>query len=238
VELPAALDSVLEVLYLMFNEGYSTHQGEELIRRDVCLEAIRLARLVADHPALDGPKSHALAALLLLQGARLAARIDAAGNPLLLAEQDRGLWDREMILHGLRHLELSARGDEMTDYHLEAGIAACHATAPSWEETDWEQILYLYDELLAKKPSPIVALNRAVAVAQVHGPEAGLDALAPVREHPALAAYYPLPAVEAELSERAGDPARAAAGYRRALDLPCPEPVRRRMQERLRRLEA
>ncbi|HYG62408.1 MAG TPA: hypothetical protein VEL74_07490, partial [Thermoanaerobaculia bacterium] len=123
-------------------------------------------------------------------------------------------------------------------YHLEAGIAACHAIAPTWEETDWPLILSHYDELLARKPSPIVALSRAVAVAQVHGPDAGLAALEPVKGHPSLAAYYPLPAVEAELSERAGDPARAAASYRRALDLPCPAPVRRRMQERLRRLEA
>lgn len=236
-ELPSALDSVLEALYLMFNEGYSTHQGEELVRRDVCLEAIRLARLVADHPRLDRPKAHALASLLLFQGARLAARIDTAGNPLLLAEQDRGLWDREMIFEGMRHLDRSARGDEMTDYHLEAGIAACHATAPTWDETDWPQILDLYDELLARKPSPVVALNRAVAVAELEGPEAGLDALDAVRHHPALAAYYPLPAVEAELAERAGDLPRAAASYRRGLELPCPEPVRRRMQEKLRQIE-
>ncbi|HWM90574.1 MAG TPA: sigma-70 family RNA polymerase sigma factor [Thermoanaerobaculia bacterium] len=228
-ELPAALDSVLEVLYAMFNEGYSTHCGEELVRRDVCHEAIRLARLVTGHPALDTPKTHALAALLHLQGARLASRVDSEGNLLLLSEQDRSTWDREMIAAGFRHLDRSARGDELSVYHLEAGIAAAHAAAPSVEETNWPEILRLYDLLVDLKPSPVVALNRAVALAMVRGPEAGLAALAPIR----LDDYYLLPATEGELHARAGHRHEAAEAFRRSLEMVCPEPVRRWLTERL-----
>lgn len=225
-ELPAALDSVLEVLYAMFNEGYSTHRGEELVRRDICHEAIRLARLVTRHPALDTPKAHALAALLHLQGARLGSRVDSEGNLLLLSEQDRSTWDRELIAAGFHHLDRSARGGELSVYHLEAGIAAGHIG----EQTDWPEILRLYDLLLELKPSPVVALNRAVALAMVEGPEAGLAALAPIR----LDDYYLLPATEGELQARAGHPHRAAEAFYRALEMTCPEPVRRRLTERLR----
>lgn len=227
-ELPAALDSVLEVLYAMFNEGYSTHRGEELVRRDICHEAIRLARLVAGHPALDTPKAHALAALLHLQGARLAARVDSEGNLLLLSEQDRSTWDRAMIAAGFRHLDRSVRGDELSVYHLEAGIAAAHNA----EETDWPEILRLYDLLLDLKPSPVVALNRAVALAMVEGPDAGLAALAPIH----LDDYYLLPATEGELQARAGHPHLAVEAFYRALEMTCPEPVRRRLTERMREL--
>lgn len=227
-ELPAALDSVLEVLYAMFNEGYSTHRGEELVRRDICYEAIRLVRLVAGHPALDTPKAHALAALLHLQGARLGSRVDSEGNLLLLSEQDRSTWDRGLIAAGFHHLDRSARGDELSVYHLEAGIAAGHIG----EKTDWPEILRLYDLLLELKPSPVVALNRAVALAMVEGPEAGLAALAPIR----LDDYYLLPATEGELQARAGHPHRAAEAFYRALEMTCPEPVRRRLTERMREL--
>jgi RNA polymerase sigma factor (sigma-70 family) len=236
-ELPAALDSVLEVLYLMFNEGYSTHRGEDLVRQDVCLEAIRLARLVAGHPQLGRPRAHALAALLQLQGARIPARVGSEGNLLLLSEQDRSAWDRGMIAAGLRHLDRAAAGDELTDYHLEAGIAACHATAASYAATDWRQILALYDALMERKPSPVVALNRAVALSMVEGVAAGVRAIEAIQDHPALAEYYPLHGVQGELYARAGDPKRAAASYRRALALVSPEPVRRLMRERLERLE-
>ena len=233
-ELPAALDSVLEALYLMFNEGYASSSGAELIRRDVCAEAIRLARLVAEHPALDVPRVHALAALLLFQAARNPARVDSEGNLLLLSEQDRTLWDQEKIAAGLHHLDRAARGTELSAYHLEAGIAACHATAPGHEATDWPQILSLYDALLDLKPSPVVALNRAVALGMVEGPEAGLAAIEEIREHPALAGYYPLPVALGELHARAGNPVKAAACFHAALELECPEPVRRRLTVRLR----
>jgi RNA polymerase sigma factor (sigma-70 family) len=232
-ELPAALDSVLEALYLMFNEGYAASGGEELVRQEVCAEAIRLARLVAGHRALDLPKAHALAALLCLQAARNPARVDPEGNLLLLAEQDRALWDPEKLAAGFHHLERAARGPEMSAYHLEAGIAASHA-AP--DATDWPYILSLYDALLALTASPVVALNRAVALAMAEGPTAGLAAAEEIQDHPALAGYYPLPVTLGELHARAGDAKKAAAWFREALDLDSPEPVRRRIHERLREM--
>jgi RNA polymerase sigma-70 factor (ECF subfamily) len=233
-KLPEALDAVLEVLYALFNEGHTAGRGEELVRRDVCLEAIRLARLVAEHPALDTPKAHALAALLLLQGARLDARVDADGNLLLLKDQDRTRWDRGMLAAGFAHLERAGQGTELTVYHLEAGIAACHALAATWEETDWPHILRLYDALLERKPSPVVALNRAVALAMVEGPQAGLAALEPLREDAALAGYLPLHATRGELLARVGDPEEAAVAFREALALEAAEPVRRSLDRRLR----
>lgn len=233
-ELPAALDSVLEALYLMFNEGYTAAAGEELVRQEVCAEAVRLVRLVAEHPTLDVPKAHALAALLLLQAARNPARVDPEGNLLLLSEQDRGLWDPSKIAAGFHHLDRATRGTELSVYHLEAAIAACHVTPG---ETDWPYILSLYDDLLALKPSPVVALNRAVALAMVEGPAAGIQAVEEIRDDPALAGYYPLPVTLGELHARAGDAERAAACFRKALGVESPEPVRRRIQERLRGLE-
>jgi RNA polymerase sigma-70 factor (ECF subfamily) len=232
-ELPAALDSVLEAIYLMFNEGWASSTGDDLIRQDVCGEAIRLARLVAGHPALDLPKAHALAALLLLQAARNPARVDPEGNLLLLSEQNRALWNREKIAAGLYHLDRAARGNELSAFHLEAGIAAAHAMAPSDEATDWPYILSLYDSLLALKGSPVIALNRAVALAMAKGPEAGIAAAEEVRGHPALAGYYPLSVTLGELHARAGDEERAADCFREALAMESPEPVRRRIQARL-----
>lgn len=233
-ELPAALDSVLEALYLMFNEGYAAAAGEELVRQEVCAEAVRLVRLVAEHPALDVPKAHALAALLLLQAARNPARVDSEGNLLLLCEQDRDLWDQPKIAAGFHHLDRAARGPELSVYHLEAAIAACHV-APG--ETDWPYILDLYGDLLALKPSPVVALNRAVALAMVEGPAAGIGAVEEIRGEPSLAGYYPLAVTLGELHARAGDAKKSAACFREALEMESPEPVRRRIQERLRGLE-
>ncbi|NIR51340.1 sigma-70 family RNA polymerase sigma factor, partial [candidate division KSB1 bacterium] len=166
------LDSVLEVLYLFFNEGYKAHQGEDLIRQDLCYEAIRLTSLLAAHPKGDLPKVHALLALMLLQGTRLPTRLDSDGNLLLLKEQDRSKWDRDMIQLGLHHLEKSASGEFLSEYHLQAGIAACHATASDYDSTDWHRILTYYDELIRLSHSPVVALNRAVALSMVDGPEA------------------------------------------------------------------
>jgi RNA polymerase sigma-70 factor (ECF subfamily) len=235
-ELPAALDSVLEALYLMFNEGYAASGGAELVRREVCAEAVRLARLVAEHPALDVPRAHALAALLTFQAARNPARVDLEGNLMLLSEQDRNLWDRGKIAAGFHHLDRAARGTEISTYHLEAGIAAVHASAPSYEETDWPYILELYDSLLALKPSPVVALNRAVALAMARGIPAGIAAVEEIQS-PALAAYYPLPVTLGELYVRAGDAERAAKSFQTALELESPGSVRRRIQERLASLE-
>src|SRR5262249_42495104 len=150
------------------------------------------------------PKLHALLALMYLQASRLPARQDADGNLLVLAEQDRGLWDRRLIAGGLHHLDRSAVGDELTEYHLQAGIAACHAVAESYQQTDWPRVLDQYDHLVTLVSSPVVVLNRAVAVSMVHGPEAGLHALDAIQNDPALRGYYLLPATRADLLLRLG----------------------------------
>ena len=169
-ELTERLESVLGVLYLMFNEGYSAQRGENLVREDLCIEATRLAELVADHAVTGAPQSHALVALMRLQGSRLASRLDGNGDLLLLADQDRSTWNQDWIERGLSYLESAASGQSVTTYHLEAGIAACHATAPSFDETKWADIVGYYDQLVVLNQSPIVALNRAVAVAMLDGP--------------------------------------------------------------------
>jgi RNA polymerase sigma-70 factor (ECF subfamily) len=219
-ELPQRLDTLLDVLYLMFNEGYSAHAGEELVRHDLCAEAIRLGRVLAEHPAMSAPAVHALLALMLLQAARLPARVDAAGELAILAEQERALWDGAMLAEGLRMLDRSASGDRLTAYHIEAAIASCHAVAGSFEETDWGAIVAHYDELLELKRSPVVALNRAIALAMADGPAAGIEAVEEIASHPALESYLPLFATLGELWLRRGDSARAAAYFTRALELP------------------
>ena len=234
-ELRTRLDSVLEVLYLLFNEGYAAHEGESLLRADLCEEAIRLAGLLCSHPASDLPKTHALLALLLLHASRLPARVNAEGDLFLLRDQDRSLWDRELIEEGLRQLDRSAEGDELTPYHLQAGIAAEHAKAPNYDATDWREITEQYDQLYAIDPSPVVALNRAIALSRWKGPEAGLAALEQIEHHPALSHYHLLPATLGELSGELGRQDRAAAYYRSALDCVCTEPERRLLLDRLSR---
>ncbi|MGI8858066.1 MAG: RNA polymerase sigma factor [Thermomicrobiales bacterium] len=226
-DLPARLDAVLDVLYLLFNEGYSAHQGDALVRRDLCAEAIRLTSVLVAHPAGDRPKVHALLALMLLHAARLPARTDAAGDFLPLETQDRARWDTAMMHAGLDALSRSACGDELTTYHLQAGIAACHALAPTYAATDWPRILAQYDDLLALAPSPVVALNRAVALAMMHGPSAGLAALDDVRALPGMANYALLHATIAEFRQQLDETAAAIAAYDAALALILTEPERR-----------
>jgi RNA polymerase sigma-70 factor (ECF subfamily) len=232
-ELPARLDAVLDVLYLLFNEGYSAHRGDDLVRPDLCAEAIRLASILAAHPAGARPKVHALLALMLLHASRLPARTDARGNLLLLEEQDRARWDRRLILAGLRELSRAAAGDEVSAYHLQAGIAACHAVAPDYAATNWRQILSSYDDLLALEPSPVVALNRAVALAMVAGPEAGIAELERVGAMPGMQSYYLLHMTAGEFFRRTGDIRRALEHYRRAERLPATAPERRFLARRL-----
>ena len=217
----------------IFNESYSAHQGESLLRADLCDEAIRLARLLATHPASDLPKTHALLALLLLHASRLPARVNAEGDLFLLQDQDRSLWNRQLILEGLDELDRSAEGDELTSYHLQAGIAAQHALAPSYDATDWENITEQYDQLYHMAPSPVIALNRAIALSRWKGPEAGLAAIAEIQHHPALAHYHLLPATLGELSSELGMPEKAAQYYKSALECVCTEPERRLLQKRL-----
>jgi RNA polymerase sigma-70 factor (ECF subfamily) len=219
VDLAPRLDGVLAALYLLFNEGYKASSGDQLLREDLCREAIRLTSLLAAHPSGRAPRSHALLALMLLTAARFPSRLDDQGDLLRLHEQDRTKWDQELIARGLMHLSEAAQGDEVTEYHLQAGIAAIHCTAPNFASTDWLRILHHYDELNRIKPSPIVALNRAVAVAHVHGPQTGLEAIAEIPRRDRLESLYLLHAVVGELHWQQGNYREAAEGYRRALPL-------------------
>ncbi len=226
-ELYDRLDSVLDVLYLLFNEGYGAHHGEDLVRHDLCAEAIRLAELLAEYPAADIPKVHALLALMLFQASRLPARVDANGDLLLLNEQDRTLWNKNVIHLGLQHLEKSAAGDELSEFHLQAGIAAAHAIALNYENTDWPRILSYYDDLVAMNHSPVAALNRAVALAMVEGPEAGIAALDKIKSLPPMKSYYLLPSTYGEFYLQMGDCGKALEYYQHALELVGTEPERR-----------
>ncbi|HEX2059416.1 MAG TPA: sigma-70 family RNA polymerase sigma factor [Thermoanaerobaculia bacterium] len=237
-ELPRRLETLLEVLYLMFNEGYGAHAGEELVRHDLAAEAIRLGRALVEHPATCLPESEALLALMLLQGARLPARIDAAGELATLAQQDRALWDQRMIAEGLRAFGRSATGEKLTAYHVEAAIASYHAAAPAFDETDWPAIVAHYDRLLELKPTPVVALNRAVAIAIATEPAAGIAAIEEIAGHPALRDYLPLHATLGELWLRCRNPERAAAHFSRALELPATLTEKRFLMAKLKQTRA
>jgi RNA polymerase sigma-70 factor, ECF subfamily len=239
---PSRLASVLDVLYLLFNEGYAAHDGDDLVRAELCREAVRLGELLAEAGprvcGADAPAVHALLALMYLQAARLPSRIGDDETLLRLAEQDRARWDASAIARGLRHLDASAAGDALTVYHLEAGIAACHAAAAHYDDTDWGRIVDLYDSLITIKPTPIVALNRAIAVSRRRGPAAGLAAVDAIAGDPVLARYYLLHATIAELALECGDRERAVEAFAAALACECSAPVRRFLEKRVRAMEA
>src|SRR4051812_4217414 len=218
-ELAERLDGVLAALYLLFNEGYKASAGERLLREELCREAVRLTSLLLVHPAGRTPRSHALLALMLLTAARFPARLDEHGDLLRLDDQDRSKWDRALIERGLMHLADAAEGDEISEYHLQAGIAAIHCTTADYASTDWERIVRHYDALNQIKPSPVIALNRAVAVANLHGPQAGLDAVAKIPNRERLESHYLLHAVIGELHWRLKNDRAAAESFRRALKL-------------------
>lgn len=218
-ELAPRVDTVLQALYLLFNEGYKASQGDVLLRADLCAEAIRLADLLAAHPLGDRPATHALLALMCLNSARLPARMDENGSILILAEQDRAKWDQGLIRRGVGHLAASSVGPLAGRYHFEAGIAACHCLAPSYEATNWAHILELYDRLLELDQSPVVALNRAVALAKVRGPTEALGELEAMAGRHLLGGYHLFHAVAGTLWFEAGDRPRAATAFRRAHDL-------------------
>lgn len=298
-DLAPRLDSVLDAVYLIFNEGYTAHAGESLVRRDLCDTALRFGRQLAAHPATAAPKTHALLALMAFQAARLPARAGAAsraarggsvladaaaasvtvsdraavkdnsvgagrpgavpdhepmgparaapaGEPVdtvdgeelfPLADQDRSRWDPALIGLGFQQLVRAARGDELTSYHLQAGIASCHAAAPSLEATDWPRMLWFYDRLAELQPSPVVWLNRAVALAKVEGPAAGLAALADLPVDAALRRYHLWHAVQGAFAAELGERAEAAAHYRAALACQCTDPERRFLEARLAAVE-
>ncbi|MGC3961213.1 MAG: sigma-70 family RNA polymerase sigma factor [Verrucomicrobiota bacterium] len=218
-ELARRFDAVLQSLYLLFNEGYKASSGEALIREDLCQEAIRLTQLLAEHPAGNQPKTHALLALMLLNAARIPSRTDNDGNLLRLQEQDRSRWHHPMIARGMFHLAHSAAGSELSEYHLQAGIAACHCAARDYAATDWGHILELYDRLIEFDDSPVVALNRAVAVAEIHGPQAGIEAVGVIQNLQSLESYYLLHAVLGEFEIRLNHPRAAAGHFRKAMQL-------------------
>ena len=218
-ELAQRLESVLQSLYLLFNEGYKASTGDNLVREELCDEAIRLAELLVQHPAGNQPRTHALLALMLLNTSRIPTRVDSEGNLLRLKEQDRTQWNQPMIARGMLHFAQSAAGEELSEYHLQAGIAACHCAAKDYESTDWQQILALYDRLIAFDQSPVVALNRAVAFAKIHGPQAGITAVAAIRSSQKLKSYYLLYAVLGEFESELNHKKAAAEHFRRSFEL-------------------
>ncbi|HUK00705.1 MAG TPA: RNA polymerase sigma factor [Steroidobacteraceae bacterium] len=215
----ARLASVLEVIYLIFNEGYTATAGDEWMRPGLCDEALRLARILAELTPSDA-EAHGLAALLEIQASRTRARIGPRGEPILLLQQDRARWDPLMIERGLTALaRAESLGGSLGPYALQAGIAACHARARVAEDTDWVRIVALYDALFELAPSPVVALNRAVAVSMAYGPAAGLSVLDELRDEPRLAEYYLLPSARGDLLEKLGRFEEARVEFARAASL-------------------
>ncbi len=238
LDLPSAadlshrLDSALDVIYLMFNEGYSAHEGAALVRQDLCFEALRLGRIVAASPLAE-PRVHALVALMALQAARFPARVDTFGDLVPLEDQDRRRWDERLIAIGFRHFDQSMAGESVSPFHVQAAIAATYARALSDEAVDWRVVLDLYDQLLAIHPSPIVMLNRAVVVSRVQGAAAGLAALDPLDNNPMLRHYHLLMSVRGQLLLEVGRPAEARAAFEAALACDCSDPERRFLERKL-----
>lgn len=226
------LEAVLEVIYLVFNEGYAATAGEDWVRPELCDDALRLGRSLAELLP-EVAEVHGLVALMEIQASRLGARVDAAGRPVLLLDQNRARWDHLLIRRGLAALERAqSLGGSFGPYGLQAAIAACHARARTAADTDWDRIAALYDALAQLAPSPVVELNRAVAVAFAFGPQAGLEIVDALLDEPALASYHLLPSVRGDLLARLGRPAEARAEFERAASLAGNEPERRLLLER------
>jgi len=230
--LPDRLGAVLAVIYALFNEGYGASAGAELIRTGLCAEAIRLARLLA-RLMPDEPEALGLLSLLLLHDARRPARMDAVGDLVTLEEQDRSRWDTAMIAEASTILDAAVPRRHPGPYRLQAAIVACHASAPTAAATNWTEIAVLYERLSQMVPTPVVALNRAVAVAMADGPAAGLQLVEQLEQAGDLDDYYLLPATRADLLRRLGDYEQAEAAYRRALELAPTDVERRYLARRL-----
>jgi RNA polymerase sigma-70 factor (ECF subfamily) len=227
----ARLPAVHRALYLLFNEGYHGACAETAVRAELCHEAMRLVAVLLAHPLGATPVGYALSALMCLDAARLPARVDASGNLTSLFDQDRSLWDRKLVVEGIRLLELAATGMELTEYHVEAAIASVHARATRAEATDWAAIVSLYDTLMAVRPSPVVALSRAIALAQRDGPQRGLDAIGAIEDRDRLAAHPFYPAALGELELRRGRHEAACQHFRAARAL-ARNPMERRFLDR------
>jgi RNA polymerase sigma factor (sigma-70 family) len=219
IDFAARLPAVRRALYLLFSEGYHGASPETAVRAELCREAMRLVEVLLEHPLAATPATHALAALLWLHAARLPARVDASGNLSSLFDQDRSRWDHELAIRGVEFLNLAASGTELTEYHVEAGIAASHAMAQCPEETDWTQIVSLYDILTTIRPTPIVALNRAIAVAQLEGPERGLEEIQAIPDRDRLASYPFYFGALGEFELRRGRHEIARGHFEAAIDL-------------------
>src|SRR5262249_33487684 len=218
-DIPGRLEAVYQALYLLFSEGYHASHSDRTIREDLCYEALRLALLLSDHPQGARPKTFALVALFCFDAARLPGRVDTEGFLIQLENQDRSKWDWALIGKGFRFLEKSASENELSEFHLEAAIASLHSGAEAYEKTDWGRILELYNLLYRLKPTPIVALNRAVAVAHTHGPEEGLAELETIPDLPKLRDYLFYPAAQGEFYRLAGRRKEARICFERALKL-------------------
>jgi len=234
-ELPERLDAALQVIYLVFNEGYSAAAGAEVTRAELTGEAIRLGRLLSE--LQPEPEIMGLLALMLLQESRRAARTSPSGELILLENQDRSLWNRQQIAEGLALVEQALNSRRFGSYTLQAAIAAVHAQAESPAATDWRQIVALYNQLVRIQPSPVVHLNRAVAIAMRDGPEAGLRHIDAILEHGELANYYLAHSARADLCRRLGRTAEARSSYEKALALTQQEPERQFLEERIRQLK-
>ena len=234
-ELPERLDAVLQVIYLVFNEGYSAAAGAEVTRAELTGEAIRLGRLLTE--LQPEPEVKGLLALMLLQESRRAARTSPSGELILLENQDRSLWNREQIAEGVALLNKALNSRRFGPYTMQAAIAAVHAEAESVAATDWRQIVAIYDQLVRIQPSPVVHLNRAVAIAMRDGPAAGLSHIDAVLEHGELANYYLAHSARADMCRRLGRTAEARASYEKALALTQQEPERHFLEERIRQLK-
>ena len=222
----------------MFNEGYAATEGSELVRKDLCFEALRLAAIVAKHPLTRSPKVNALLALFLFQGARLETRIDQHGELLLLEDQDRSKWNKVMLAEGLKQFRRSASGDELSDYHLEAEIAAEHSLAKDFGSTDWERIIGCYDELQRRKYSPVAELNRIVAIEKARGTAAAMSAfetLSKTADQTGNALYH---LTHAYLLSQSGNHRQAVSAFERARELSPNQPIRRFLTRRIEKLQA
>ena len=233
-ELPDRLDSVLSVIYLVFNEGYSASSGDSAVRRELSSEAIRLGRIL--HELMPDPEVTGLLALMLLHDARRKARVDEAGDLIVLEDQDRSLWDRDLIEEGQRLVDGAFEAGEVGSYAIQAAISAVHASAPDVRDTDWGRIVALYDMLLRVEPSAVAELNRAVAIAMRDTPEAGLELIDAILERGELGTYHLAHAARADLYRRLGRTADARASYELALTMSTQEPERRFLEKRIREL--